>query len=101
MKYLLLLLLLVSCSSLMPSLPSVSSEPVVASTKTTQVMAETTANVWEWAWISIVLVFVFPSMRAPITGFLKALFFILALPLELAHKHITMLYRKKYGGEAK
>ena len=69
----------------------------VASTKTTQVMAETTANVWEWAWISIVLVFVFPSMRAPITGFLKALFFILALPLELAHKHITMLYNNKYN----
>ena len=101
MKYLLPLLLLVSCSSLMPSLPTMSSEPTpVASTKTTQVMAETTANIWEWAWISIILVFVFPSMRAPITAFLKALFFILALPLELAHKHITMLYRKKFGSEA-
>ena len=98
MKFLLLLLLLMSCSSLMPSLPTMSSsEPVVASTKTTQVMAETTANIWEWAWISIILVFVFPSMRAPITAFLKALFFILALPLELAHKHVTMLYNNKYN----
>ena len=91
------LLSFTACSSLMPSLPTMSSEPApVASTKTTQVMAETTANIWEWAWISIVLVFVFPSMRAPITGFLKALFFMLALPLELAHKHILMLYNKKY-----
>ena len=95
------LLLLISCSSLMPSLPKLSSSESapVASTKTTQVMAETTANVWEWAWISIILVFVFPSMRAPITGFLKALFFILALPLELAHKHLTMLYNKRYSNE--
>ena len=98
MKYFLLILLLTSCSSLMPSLPTMSSEPApVASTKTTQVMAETTANIWEWAWISIILVFVFPSMRSPITAFLKALFFILALPLELAHKHVTMLYSNKYN----
>jgi len=99
MRYLLLILLLTSCSSLMPSLPTMSSsEPApVASTKTTQVMAETTANIWEWAWISIILVFVFPSMRSPITAFLKALFFILALPLELAHKHVTMLYNNKYN----
>jgi preprotein translocase subunit SecG len=40
---------------------------------------------------------VFPSMRSPITAFLKALFFILALPLELAHKHVTMLYNNKYN----
>jgi hypothetical protein len=98
--YILLLVFFVTaCGSLMPSLPKVSTPTPVASTKTTQVMAETTANVWEWAWISIVLVFVFPSMRAPITGFLKALFFILALPLELAHKHVTMLYNKKFGSD--
>mgnify|MGYP003626727584 len=99
--YILLLVFFVTaCGSLMPSFPTMSSEPApVASTKTTQVMAETTANVWEWAWISIILVFVFPSMRAPITGFLKALFFILALPLELAHKHVTMLYNKKFGSD--
>ena len=99
MRYL-LLLTLSSCSLLttsLPSVPNVSPTPV-ASTKTTQVMAETTDTVFRWAWLSALLVFVFPSMRAPITGFLKAFFFILALPLELAHKHITMLYNKKYGG---
>tara|TARA_R110000772_G_scaffold138683_4_gene247726 strand:- start:2305 stop:2544 length:240 start_codon:yes stop_codon:yes gene_type:complete len=77
-----------------------SSEPVpAASTKTTQVMAETTDTVFRWAWLSVLLVLVFPSMRAPITGFLKAFFFILALPLEMAHKHLTMLYNRKYNNE--
>ena len=91
------LLSFTACSSLMPSLPTISTPTApVKSTQTTQVMSEVTSNVYEWAWISIILVFVFPSMRAPITGFLKALFFILALPMELAHKHILMLYNKKY-----
>jgi len=77
-----------------------SSEPApVASTKTTQVMAETTDTVFRWAWLSVLLVLVFPSMRAPITGFLKAFFYILSLPLELAHKHLTMLYNRKYNNE--
>ena len=94
------ILSLTACSSMMPSLPTISTPTApVKSTQTTQVMSEVTSNVYEWAWISIILVFVFPSMRAPITGFLKALFFMLALPLELAHKHILMLYNKKYGNK--
>ena len=60
-------------------------------------MAETTATFSSWIYLSCLIVFVFPSMRAPITAFLKALFFILALPLELAHKHVTMLYNNKYN----
>lgn len=92
MRYLLLILLMASCSSLMPSLPSVSSEPVVASTQTTQVLAETTDTVFRWAWLSILLVFVFPSMRSPITAFLCAFFTVLRLPLD----HVIMLYNQKF-----
>ncbi len=95
-KYL-LLLLLSGCSSL-PSMSSVSSptSTTVPSTAVGQVMKDTTDNIWEWAWISIVLVFVFPSMRAPITGFLKALFTVLRLPLD----HVIMLYNNKYKNNA-
>lgn len=94
MRYLpLLILLLASCSSLVPSLPTMSSsEPVVASTKTTQVLQETTDTVWQWAWLSILLVFVFPSMRSPITAFLCAFFTVLRLPLD----HVIMLYNQKF-----
>ena len=91
-RLLILLLLLTSCSSLMPSLPSVSSEPAVASTQTTQVLAETTDTVFRWAWLSILLVFVFPSMRSPITAFLCAFFTVLRLPLD----HVIMLYNQKF-----
>ena len=94
MKYLLLLLLLISCSSLVPSLPNMSTS--VGSTQSTavgQVMQETTDTVWQWAWLSILLVFIFPSMRAPITAFLKALFTVLRLPLD----HVIMLYNNKYN----
>ena len=93
MKYLLLLFLLMSCSSLMPSLPNMSTS--VGSTQSTavgQVMQETTDTVWQWAWLSILLVFIFPSMRAPITAFLKALFTVLRLPLD----HVIMLYNQKF-----
>lgn len=93
MRYLLLLLLLASCSSLMPSLPDISTS--VGSTPSTavgQVMQETTDTVWQWAWLSILLVFIFPSMRAPITAFLKALFTVLRLPLD----HVIMLYNQKF-----
>jgi len=93
MKYLLLLFLLMSCSSLMPSLPDMSTS--VGSTQSTavgQVMQETTDTVWQWAWLSILLVFIFPSMRAPITAFLKALFTVLRLPLD----HVIMLYNQKF-----
>ena len=93
MKYPLLLLLLMSCSSLVPSLPNMSTS--VGSTQSTavgQVMQETTDTVWQWAWLSILLVFIFPSMRAPITAFLKALFTVLRLPLD----HIIMLYNQKF-----
>lgn len=93
MKYLLLLFLLMSCSSLVPSLPNMSTS--VGSTQSTavgQVMQETTDTVWQWAWLSILLVFIFPSMRAPITAFLKALFTVLRLPLD----HIIMLYNQKF-----
>jgi len=93
MKYFLLLLLLVSCSSLAPSLPNMSTS--VGSTQSTavgQVMQETTDTVWQWAWLSILLVFIFPSMRAPITAFLKALFTVLRLPLD----HVIMLYNQKF-----
>lgn len=100
MKYLLLLLLLISCSSLVPSLPNMSTSVGSSAAPTTAVgtvMKETTDSVFQWAWLSILLVIFFPSMRAPIVSFLKALFFILALPLEIAHKHITMLYNNKYN----
>lgn len=93
MKYLLLLFLLMSCSSLVPSLPTMSTS--VGSTQSTavgQVMQETTDTVWQWAWLSILLVFIFPSMRAPITAFLKALFTVLRLPLD----HVIMLYNQKF-----
>ncbi len=93
MKYLLLLFLLMSCSSLVPSLPNMSTS--VGSTQSTavgQVMQETTDTVWQWAWLSILLVFIFPSMRAPITAFLKALFTVLRLPLD----HVIMLYNQKF-----
>ena len=92
-----LFLILSGCSSL-PSMPSVPSptSTTVPSTSVGQVMKDTTDNIWEWAWISIVLVFVFPSMRAPITGFLKALFTVLRLPLD----HVIMLYNKKYKNNA-
>lgn len=94
MKYLLLLLLLVSCSSLAPSLPSVPSIGGTAppTTAVGAVMKETTDTVWQWAWLSILLVFIFPSMRAPITAFLKALFTVLRLPLD----HVIMLYNQKF-----
>ena len=94
MKYFLLLLLLVSCSSLAPSLPSVPSIGGNAppTTAVGTVMKETTDTVWQWAWLSIVLVFIFPSMRAPITAFLKALFTVLRLPLD----HVIMLYNQKF-----
>ena len=94
MKYLLLLPLLVSCSSLAPSLPSVPSIGGTAppTTAVGTVMKETTDTVWQWAWLSIVLVFIFPSMRAPITAFLKALFTVLRLPLD----HVIMLYNQKF-----
>ena len=101
MKYLLLLFLLMSCSSLMPSLPDMSTSVGSSAPPTTAVgavMKETTDTVWQWAWLSIVLVFIFPSMRAPITAFLKALFTVLRLPLD----HIIMLYNQKFknGKEA-
>jgi hypothetical protein len=84
-----------SCSSLVPSLPnmstSVGSSPA-PSTAVGQVMQDTTDNLFQWAWLSILLVFVFPSMRAPITAFLKALFTVLRLPLD----HIIMLYNQKF-----
>ena len=94
MKYFLLLLLLVSCSSLAPSLPSVPSISSTAppTTAVGAVMKETTDTVWQWAWLSILLVFIFPSMRAPITAFLKALFTVLRLPLD----HVIMLYNQKF-----
>lgn len=94
MKYLLLLLLLASCSSLVPSLPTMSSptSQAMPSTAVGQVMQDTTDNLFQWAWLSILLVFVFPSMRAPITAFLKALFTVLRLPLD----HIIMLYNLKF-----
>jgi len=77
------------------------STSIGSSTPTTAVgavMKETTDTVWQWAWLSIVLVFIFPSMRAPITAFLKALFTVLRLPLD----HVIMLYNQKFknGKEA-
>jgi len=100
MRYFLFLLLMSSCSSLTPSLPNMSTS-IGSSTPTTAVgavMKETTDTVWQWAWLSIVLVFIFPSMRAPITAFLKALFTVLRLPLD----HVIMLYNQKFknGKEA-
>ena len=94
MKYLLLLFLLMSCSSLVPSLPNMSTSvgSPTQSTAVGQVMQETTDTVWQWAWLSILLVFIFPSMRSPITAFLKALFTVLRLPLD----HVIMLYNQKF-----
>ena len=94
MRYFLFLLLMSSCSSLTPSLPNMSTS-IGSSTPTTAVgavMKDTTDTVWQWAWLSIVLVFIFPSMRAPITAFLKALFTVLRLPLD----HVIMLYNQKF-----
>ena len=101
MKYKsLILLLLGSCSSLVPSppsMPSVTSVKPPASTKATQVLAESTDQVMQWVLLCTILVFVFPSLRAPIVGFFTAFFGILALPFSLGKRHILMLYNKKYG----
>jgi len=98
MRYLVLILaglLLIGCSSLVPDLPNMSTSVGSSAQPTTAVgavMKETTDTVWQWAWLSVLLVFVFPSMRAPITGFLSALFCVLRLPLD----HVIMLYNEKF-----
>jgi len=94
MKLLLIPLLLLSCSVLTPKLPTLPSSPA-PTTPTTQVgaaMKGVEDSLWNYAWLSIILVFVFPSMRAPIVAFLKALFTVLRLPLD----HVIMLYNNKY-----
>ena len=95
-----LLVLLGSCSLLSssPSLPSLpggspigqAAPPTGVVTKT---VSEATDQVWRWAWLSVLLVLVFPSARAPIVGFIKALFTVLALPLN----HLILLYDQKFG----
>ena len=98
MKHLIPLLLLSSCSALTPSLPTLPT-PSAPTTPTTQVgaaMKGVEDSLWNYAWLSIILVFVFPSMRAPIVAFLKALFTVLRLPLD----HVIMLYNQKYKKDA-
>ena len=98
MKYLIPLLLLSSGSALTPSLPTLPT-PSASTTPTTQVgaaMKGVEDSLWNYAWLSIILVFVFPSMRAPIVALLKALFTVLRLPLD----HVIMLYNQKYKKDA-
>jgi len=95
-------LLLSSCGSLTPSLPSVPSIASSTPTATTTVGAiskDVESSLWQYTFICIVICFAFPSMRAPLVFFLKSVFGIISLPLDLAHKHITMLYNKKYNNE--
>lgn len=98
MKYILLLLLLVSCSSLMPSLPSVPSVGTpTAVTTVGQVSKDIESSLWSYSWIAIILTFMFPSLRAPLVFFLKSIFGLLSLFPDLATKHVRMLYNNKYN----
>ena len=101
MKYLIPLLLLSSCSVFTPKLPTLPtpSAPKPPTTQVGDALKGVEDSLWNYAWLSIILVFVFPSMRAPIVAFLKALFTVLRLPLD----HVIMLYNQKYkkDGEEK
>ena len=101
MKYLIPFLLLSSCSALTPKLPTLPT-PSAPMTPTTQVgaaMKGVEDSLWSYAYLSAFLLFLFPSMRAPLVAFLKALFTVLRLPLD----HVIMLYNQKYkkDGEEK
>jgi hypothetical protein len=100
MKYLLLLLLLMSCSSLVPSLPTMSTSvgsSAPAATTVGQVSKDIESSLWSYSWIAIILTFMFPSLRAPLVFFLKSIFGLLALFPDLATKHVRMLYNNKYN----
>lgn len=93
----LLLLLLASCSMLIPDVPSLPSiSPAPASTTVGAISQDVENSLWQYSMLSILLVFFFPSMRAPITFFLKAIFGILAIGPDLATKHLRYLYYNKY-----
>ncbi len=80
-----LLMLTVSCQSLNPfdwmseQSPHYE-EPANAVTGT---LADVTDSATSWAWLSILLVFVFPQARQPIVAFISAVFTALALPFTL------------------
>lgn len=97
MRYLLLAPLLLSCSSLVPSVPSVPT-PTSSTAPTTQVgaaMKGVEDSIWSYAYLSVFLLIFFPSMREPIRAFLSALFLVMRLPLD----YIAMMYNKKFNNE--
>jgi len=94
----LLLCVLASCSLLMPDVPSLPSVSTSAPAATTlgAVSQDVENSLWQYSLLSILLVFFFPSMRAPITFFLKSIFGLLAIGPDLAVKHLRYLYYQKY-----
>ena len=106
----LLLCVLASCSLLMPDVPSLPSVSTSAPAATTlgAVSQDVENSLWQYSRANtdqmqflfqlslVLLVFFFPSMRAPITFFLKSIFGLLAIGPDLAVKHLRYLYYQKY-----
>lgn len=82
---LLLLSVMVSCQSLNPfnwGEESAEDEAPPANA-VTATLNDVTDSAQSWAWLSILLVFVFPQARQPIVAFISSVFTALALPFNL------------------
>ena len=109
MKYWPLVFLSFCSCSLTPKAPSLPSVPSLGgsqsatppSTQVTAVLAESTDQIWRWVLICTVLVFVFPSLRQPIVGFLTAFFGFISLPFSLGQRFVKMKYNSKFGNGKK
>ncbi len=53
--------------------------------------------VYQWWWMSLVLVLLFPQIRQPVLGFWTAIFRVLTTPLELARLKFEAYKSKKFG----
>lgn len=88
-----------SCSLFTPSLPSV--PPIASSpaptTKVTAISKDVESSLWNYAWLSILLVLFFPSARKPIVELIISVTNVMRLPFD----HIQRMYNDKFNNGKK
>lgn len=74
----------ISCASLNPfsGIGQSAVQKLPPANAVTGTMTDVTESAKSWAWLSVLLVFVFPQMRTPIVIFLTAVFTALSLPFK-------------------
>lgn len=99
----LILSMAISCASLNPfsGFGESTAQKLPPANNVTGSISDVTESAKSWAYLSILLVFIFPKMREPIVNFLTAVFTALAIPFEMLTDKYNSYRLTKFSNKKK